>query len=280
MPSKIPLRSMLYVPADNDAALAKAAELQADGFIFDLEDAVDETKREDARLKLARFLKSFDPKGRPALVRLPQKSEFSTDLVTFLHIASVTGFVLPKMETEHDIQALNADLDPSNKQIWAMVETARGLYNLQHILEQTSDCVRLKGLLIGSNDLSLETGLDFQNDPELAAIYFSPLVLGAKAHGLIALDGVYNNFKDEAGFAKSCANARRLGFAGKTLIHPCQIEAANAAFSPNEAQVQWANAVIAAFNEPENANKAVISINGEMVERLHLAKARHILAQT
>ena len=277
MPYNKPLRSVLYVPADNEAALAKSQSLAADAFIFDLEDAVEETQREQARNRLGRFLKGFDPKGRPTLVRLGNKTNFSIDLLTFLHHETVTGFVLPKMETAQEILALDGDLDPSSKEIWAMVETAKGLYGLPEILHQTSSAKRLKALLVGSNDLMIETGVDFQSNLDLCAIYFSPLILGARAHNLVVLDGVYNNFEDKEGFKASCENAHRLGFTGKTLIHPSQIEAANAAFSPNMQEVEWAQKIVAAFELEENAGKGVISVDGKMVERLHLKRALAIL---
>ena len=270
------LRSVLYVPASNPRALARADGLDADGLIFDLEDGVGSLERQEARESLAVFLSSFEARGRYCLVRLSGKTDYSAELVSFLHLDSIAGFVLPKVDHQRDILALQSALDTSHKHIWAMIETARGLFHLPTILENLI-APNLKGLIVGSNDLALETGLDLQRDPALARALLAPLVVGARAHGLLALDGVWNAFSDEAGFRAACALSRALGFDAKTLIHPSQIAEANATFFPTPEELADAHAIIEAFSLPENADKAVIALNGRMVERLHLEKARRIV---
>lgn len=272
------LHSVLYVPADNERALAKAKNIKVDGLIFDLEDAVEVGRREKARRDLMRYLSSFDPMGRYCLVRLSSAHDHAVDLVNFLHFEAISGFVLPKMESRRDILGLQAALEGTEKHIWAMVETAASLCHLPATLRDIASR-NLKGLIVGSNDLLVRTGLDIQKDETLAKAVLAPLILAARAHDLVVLDGVYNNFKDEVGLARSCQLARSLAFDGKTLIHPAQIATANRIFAPTKAELDRAMAVIAAFEQLENMQKAVISLDGEMFERLHLEKAQRMVRQ-
>ena len=158
-----------------------------------------------------------------------------------------------------------------------MVETARAVLNLREIVE-TAAGAGLEALVLGPNDLSAELGL---KGPIARAGLKTTLLhmnIAARAHGLAALGGVYNAIEDAAGFEAECTEEAGLGLDGKTLIHPSQIEPANRAFSPSAGEIRWARAVVAAFAAPEAEGKGAIRLEGQMVERLHLARAERVLA--
>jgi citrate lyase subunit beta/citryl-CoA lyase len=161
-----------------------------------------------------------------------------------------------------------------------MIETPRALINIGAIAELGRDASsRLACLVAGTNDLALETGVSTEAGRRFMTPWLMQIVLAARAGGMAALDGVFNDFGNLAGFAAECADAAAMGFDGKTLIHPAQIEAANAAFAPPAEAVAQARAVVAAFGAPENAGKGVVALDGRMVERLHLAQAERLLAK-
>lgn len=265
-------RSVLFVPCGNAKALGKAASLACDALIFDLEDAVAPGGWAGALAGLVATLEAGGFQAAQVLVRIdPRHLAATVDALShLLRDRTVTGIVVPKVETSEMLHVVR-DALPRGASVWAMIETPRGVVNLAEI----APVVGLKGLVAGPNDLrkGLRTRAMEGRQDILAAL--SQIVLHARAHGLVALDGVYNQYADEVGFAAECAQGRSLGFDGKTLIHPSQIAAANLAFSPSEAEVAWAKAVVAAF---EGSGDGVISVNGEMVERLHLEQAQAILA--
>jgi citrate lyase subunit beta/citryl-CoA lyase len=161
-----------------------------------------------------------------------------------------------------------------------MIETPLGIVDLREIAAcGARDDVGLDCLVAGTNDIAKEMNLPLSAGRRTIEPWLTLIVIHARAFGLDVLDGVYNDFRDEAGFAAECQVGVRAGFDGKTLIHPSQIEPANLAFSPSEAAVAEARAIVAAFDEPGNAGKGVISINGRMVELLHAEIARKTLAK-
>ncbi|MFT4076656.1 MAG: CoA ester lyase [Asticcacaulis sp.] len=258
------MRSALFIPCANPKAMAKAATLACDALIFDLEDAVGETERDEALVRLAETLAGrFTAKA--VLVRI--HPQYLNAIHKALAGAAIDGLVIPKVNGVADISGV-AHVWP-NMPLWAMIETAQGVVNLGEIAT-----AGVKGLIAGPNDLRK----DLRTRPiaDRADILFalSQIVLHARANDLIVLDGVYNAFRDESGFAAECKQGRDLGFDGKTLIHPAQIAACEAAFSPSVAEIAWATAVIAAF---EDSAAGVVSVNGEMVERLHLEQAKRII---
>ncbi len=257
-------RSVLFIPCANAKALAKAATLQCDALIFDLEDAVGDAERDEALVRLAETLRGIFV-AKTVLVRIhPQSLNAIHKALAGLRI---DGLVVPKVAELADLTGV-AHIWP-NLPLWAMIETAQSVVNLAEIA--TAGVV---GLIAGPNDLRK----DLRTRPMAgrADILFalSQIVLHARANDLVALDGVYNQYTDEVGFTVECEQGRSLGFDGKTLIHPAQIAACEAAFSPSEAEIDWAKAVVAAF---EGSPAGVVSVNGEMVERLHLEQARAIL---
>lgn len=194
------------------------------------------------------------------------------------------GILLPKINTPRDILEAGDALDeadtPDEVKLWAMIETPRALINIAAIAELGRDpASRLACLVAGTNDLIKETGVLATPDRRYLAPWLMQMVLAARAGGITLLDGVFNDFRDSEGFVRECADAAGMGFDGKTLIHPSQIEAANAAFSPSEQALSEAGAIIAAFARPENAGKGVIALDGRMVERLHLVQAQKLLAK-
>lgn len=264
-------RSTLFVPCGSMKALGKAASLACDALIFDLEDAVGPEGWASALAGLVATLEAGGFLAGQVLVRIdPRHAAATIDaLGQPLRSGMVSGIVVPKVEMAEALHTVR-DALPRDTSVWAMIETPRGVVNMAGI----ASVVGLKGLIAGPNDLrkGLRTRPMEGRQDILAAL--SQIVLHARAHGLVALDGVYNQYADEVGFAAECAQGRSLGFDGKTLIHPSQIAAANLAFSPSEAEVAWAKAVVAAF---EGSDHGVISVNGEMVERLHLEQAQAIL---
>jgi citrate lyase subunit beta/citryl-CoA lyase/(3S)-malyl-CoA thioesterase len=261
------VRSALFIPCANTRAMDKARELSPDLIIFDLEDAVAAGDRDAAVTALAEVLGAGDLKTRHVLVRIHPGT--LNHIRQGLANVKIDGLVVPKVDGPEDLRAV-AHVWPGVP-LWAMIETALGVTRLAEIAAEP-----IAGLIAGPNDLRKD--LRTRALPGRADIAFalSQIVLYARAHGLIALDGVFNHFRDDEGFAADCTHGRALGFDGKTLIHPNQIEACNRAFSASQAEVAWAKAVVAAF---AGKSDAVVPVDGEMVERLHLAQAEAILAE-
>jgi len=267
-------RSVLFIPCANARALAKARDVDADALIFDLEDAVGASEWAGALAGLVSTLEAGGIKAPTVLVRIhPLHLDATADALNHLvRSKAIAGIVVPKVETPDILQRVRTAF-PRVQGLWAMIETPLGVVRLGDIADMTGR-LPLQGLIAGPNDL--RKALRTRPMPDRQDILFalSQIVLHARAHGLKALDGVYNQFRDEAGFAAECRQGRNLGFDGKTLIHPAQVAAANAAFSPSDEDIAWAKAVVRAF---EASEAGVISVNGEMVERLHLDQAQDIL---
>ena len=276
------LRSVLYVPAVNEKAMAKIASLAMDAVIFDLEDAVAPELKDAAREYLRRLFKTRPATKAKLIIRINTlTSDWGAEDFLAARACRPDAILLPKVETPQDIlsvtDALSETDAPDSLKLWAMIETPRGLMNLAAIAElglRTGP--RLECLVAGTNDLALETGA--KTRPAMQT-WLSQLVLGARAGRLAVLDGVFNDFHDIAGLTKGCELARDSGFDGKTLIHPDQIAEANRAFTPSESEITSAQEIAQAFALPQNLTRNVISLNGKMVERLHLTAAQGILAK-
>lgn len=264
-------RSVLFVPCGNAKALAKAASLASDALIFDLEDAVGPNSWAEALAGLVTTLETGDFSKQHVMVRIDPRHMAATldALDQPLRAGIVEAIVVPKVEAPEDLHRVR-DILPRDSGVWAMIETPRGVANIATI----ASVIGVTGLIAGPNDL--RKGLRSRPMEERRDILFalSQIVLHARANGLAALDGVYNQYTDEMGFVVECEQGRGLGFDGKTLIHPGQIAAANQAFSPSQDDIAWAKAVVAAF---DGSTEGVMSVNGEMVERLHLEQAKAIL---
>jgi citrate lyase subunit beta/citryl-CoA lyase len=280
-----PHRSVLYMPATNTRALAKAATLACDAVIVDLEDAVAPGDKVLARDNLKTWFAAREAKPAVTIVRINAlSSEWGADDLVLARSLEPDGILLPKVDTPRDIleagDALDDEAVPETVKLWAMVETPKAMLNLGAIAELGRDpASRLAGLVAGTNDLAKDTGVLVTPDRRYLLPWLMQIMLAARAGGLVALDGVMNEFRDLDAFGRECADGAAMGFDGKTLIHPAQIEPANRAFSPSDAAVAEAQAIVEAFARPENAGRGVISLDGRMVERLHLAQAERLLAR-
>lgn len=279
-----PFRSVLYMPATNTRALAKAATLGCDAVIVDLEDAVAPGDKDLARRNLEEWFATRTATRAVTIIRINALStEWGVDDLALASSLEPDGILLPKVDTPRGIleagDALDEEATPETTKLWAMIETPKAMLNLGGIAELGRDpASRLAGLVAGTNDLAKDTGVLVTPDRRYLLPWLMQIVLAARAGGLIALDGVMNEFRDLDAFGRECAEGAAMGFDGKTLIHPAQIEPANKAFSPSETAVAEAHAIVAAFARPENAGKGVISLNGRMVEQLHLVQAERLLA--
>jgi citrate lyase subunit beta / citryl-CoA lyase len=275
-----PRRSVLYMPGSNVRALEKARELPVDGVILDLEDAVAPEAKATARDLIKKTLQKGGFGDREVLVRINGLD--TRWWVDDLHVVAdcrPDAVLVPKISDPHQLQDLAARIvdmgtDPHIR-VWAMMETPLAMLNVAAIAAAAHDSeTRLSGFVMGTNDLAKDTRARIVPGREPMLPWLCNCVAAARAFGLDILDGVYNNLGNAEGFAAECRQARDLGFDGKTLIHPAQIEACNEVFSPAPEEVAAARKIIAAFDLPENAGKGVIQIEGRMVERLHADMAR------
>ena len=274
-----PYRSVLYIPASRERALEKARELAADAIIFDLEDAVSPEEKVRARELLAGVLESADYGARARIVRVNGlDTEWGREDVLAIAAAvhagvKIDALLIPKVSYKKDLDAV-IDLT-SALPLWAMMETAMGMLNAGDIASHP----RLEGMVMGTNDLAKELNSRFRPDRLPMQAGLGLCLLAARAHGLVIVDGVYNAFKDEDGLRVECNQGRDMGFDGKTLIHPAQLEIANAAFAPSEAEIDLARRQIAAFDEVTAQGGGVAVVDGKIVENLHIVTARATLAK-
>jgi len=277
-----PRRSFLYMPASNPRALEKARELPVDGLILDLEDAVAPEAKTRARDAVVKALKEGFG-DREVLVRINGLDTlWWVDDIETAASARPDAVLVPKVSSPRQLQDLAARLvdmgtDP-HVRVWAMMETPLAVLNVRDIAAAALDSeTRLAGFVMGTNDLAKDTGAHIVPGRAPMLPWLMNCLAAARAYGLDILDGVYNDLGNAEGFAEECRQARDLGFDGKTLIHPRQIEPCNQAFSPTPEEVEAARKIIAAFDLPENENKGVIQVDGRMVERLHAEMARRIV---
>lgn len=269
-----PRRSVLYLPASNPRAVEKARTLAADVVILDLEDAVGPDDKAAAREAAVTALAQAGFRAREVGVRINDlATEWGEADLAAMAAAAPAFIVAPKVSSADQAAAFTARL-PEGAALWAMIETPQALFHLDSIAATPG----LAALMLGVNDLAAMLGSGASTEREPLKTAMSLTVAAARAHGLCAIDGVFNALDDEAGFAAECRQGRRYGFDGKSLIHPRQIAAANAAFSPSDEEITWAAAVVAAFEDPANQGRGVIRVNGAMTERLHLTRARDMLA--
>ena len=276
-------RSVLYVPANNARAMEKAENLSCDAVIFDLEDAVGPDDKETARQALSEWFTASGNDRKEFVIRINAlTSPWGQDDLEAACACRPSAILLPKVNGAGDIGDIDALLAERNTdaglRLWAMMETPRGIADAIAIADTGLESgSRLDCLVIGTNDLAKETGVALPDGRRFMTSWLMQIVLAARAAGLDALDGVYNNFRDMEGFRAECTEARLMGFDGKTLIHPSQIEPANAAFGVSKQAIADAREIAEAFAMPENRGKGVIRINGRMVERLHLEQAEKLL---
>jgi citrate lyase subunit beta/citryl-CoA lyase len=273
-----PRRSVLYLPASNEKALAKAKNLAADSLIFDLEDAVLPSAKELARSQLRQALERGGYGQREVVVRINALSTpWGKQDIQLLGGVSVDALLIPKVETAQDIQnavdELAAASAPVDMPIWAMLETPLGVLNCREIAAHP----RLHVLVMGTNDLAKE--LRIPQTPDRAGFMssFGQCILAARAYGVDIIDGVYIHIKDEQGLAQVCQQGKELGFDGKSLIHPAQLALTNQIFSPSEEELQEARSILQAWEVAQHEGKGVVQVEGRLVEELHVKEAQRLL---
>ncbi|MBD3664006.1 CoA ester lyase [Sulfitobacter sp. TSTF-M16] len=269
-----PLRSVLYIPGSKDRALDKARSLPCDAIIFDLEDAVSPDEKRTARDTLSAALTQGGYGARMKVIRINGlDTEWGADDARAAADMRPDAILLPKVNSPADLQAL-ADI-VGDIPLWAMMETPSGMINAPAIAAHAS----LQAMVMGTNDLAKDLSTRFRPDrlPMMTALGLC--LLAAKAYGVAIVDGVYNAFKDETGLQTECTQGRDMGFDGKTLIHPAQLDIANAAFSPSQDEADLARRQIDAFEAAKAAGQGVAVVDGKIVENLHVATAHETLAK-
>jgi citrate lyase subunit beta / citryl-CoA lyase len=279
-----PRRGVLYMPGSNARALEKAKTLPADGVILDLEDSVAPEAKEAARRQVADAVKAGGFGAREVFIRVNGVDTpwHADDLVAAAH-AAPDAILVPKVSNPDTLELIGRrllDIGADHRtRVWAMIETPLAIFHILSIAQAASDSeTRLSGLVMGTNDLAKDTRARLVPGRAPMLPWLSMCIAAARIYGIDILDGVYNDIGNTGGFAEECAQGIDLGFDGKTLIHPSQIEPCNKAFSPSPAEVEQARKMIAAFDLPENKGKGVVSIEGRMVERLHADMARRTVA--
>ena len=269
--SQRPVRSVLYIPASKERALEKAKGLACDAIIFDLEDAVAIDEKVPARTLLAETLPTADYGARLRIVRV-NGLDTTWGREDVLSVVNADAVLLPKVNSAADVDAIAA---LTSLPIWAMMETPLGILNAAEIAAHP----RLEGMVMGTNDLAKDLNTRHRPDREPLLTSLQMCLLAARAHGVTIVDGVYNAFKDDAGLKIECDQGRDMGFEGKTLIHPAQLEVANAAFAPSEAEIDLSKRQIEAFEQAERDGQGVAVVDGKIVENLHIVTARATLAK-
>jgi citrate lyase subunit beta/citryl-CoA lyase len=275
-----PRRSVLYMPGANERALEKAAGLPADALILDLEDAVAPDAKAEARERVCEAATSGRYGAREVTIRINgQGTPWHDDDLRAVAAAGPAAVVVPKVDSAGAVHAIEKELEaagaPDRTAIWAMVETPVAMFAAREVAES---CERLAVLVMGTNDLGKE--LRAEHVPGRAPLLtgLGLALLAARAAGKIILDGVYNDIRDPEGFEAECVQGRQMGFDGKTLIHPSQVEPCNRVFAPTAEAVEQAGRIIAAFEEAEAEGRGVVTVDGRMIENLHVEQARRTLA--
>ena len=275
-----PRRSVLYMPSSNERALEKAKTIPVDALILDLEDAVAPDAKAAARENACAAVQSGEYGRRELTIRVNGLgSQWHEADLAAACAAVPDAIVVPKVGSADEVRGLVAAMDaagaPGHTRLWAMVETPAAVLHAEEIA-RASD--RLACLVLGTNDLYKELGATFA--PGRAAVQTSLQlsILAARAAGVSVVDGVFNDVKDVDGFLAEARHAREMGFDGKTLIHPGQVEPCNEVFAPSAEQVEQARAVIAAFETAQAEGKGVATLDGRLIESLHVDTAQKVLA--
>ncbi|TKG73763.1 CoA ester lyase [Prauserella endophytica] len=267
------------MPGANERALEKAKTLPADALILDLEDAVAPDAKEAARERVCAAAASGEYGSREVTIRVNGlETEWHDADLRAAAQAGPAAVVVPKVNSARDVHNIERALElggaPDDTKIWAMVETPTAMLHAEDIASASE---RLTVLVMGTNDLAKELHAEFVpgRAPLLGGL--SLCLLAARATGKVILDGVYNDVKDLEGFEVECLQGRRFGFDGKTLIHPGQIEPCNRVFAPSEEEIAQARKIIDAFEEARKAGRGVVTVDGRMIENLHVDNAKRVL---
>ncbi len=275
-----PRRSVLYMPGANERALEKAKGIPADALILDLEDAVAPDAKADARGRVCAAVQSGEYGAKELTIRINGLgTEWHEADLAAAAAAGPDGIVVPKVNSAAEVarlvDALEAAGAPARTKLWAMLETPVAILHAEKIATASA---RLTVLIMGTNDLAKE--LHAEHVPGRAPLQFGlqACLTAARLADKVILDGVYNDIKDDEGFRAECVQGRQFGFDGKTLIHPSQVEPCNDVFAPSEDEIASSQEIIAAFEEAQAEGRGVVTVNGRMIENLHVDNARRILA--
>ena len=279
-----PRRSVLYMPGSNARAIEKARTLPADAVILDLEDSVAPDAKAAARKQVLDAVTAGGFGAREVIVRINGlDTQWWLEDLDAVAKSRPDAVLVPKVSTSRNLEDVAerlVDISADHKiRVWAMMETPLAMLNAGAIAAAAKDVeTRLAGFVMGTNDLAKDTRAKITPGRAAMLPWLMNCVAAARAFGIDILDGVYNDLGNAEGFAQECAQARDMGFDGKTLIHPNQIEPCNAAFSPGADEIEQARKIIAAFDLPDNKGKGVIQLDGRLVERLHADMARRTVA--
>ena len=274
-----PRRSVLYMPAANERALEKAKDIQADALIFDLEDAVAPDSKEVAREQACAAAASSEYGNRELTIRCNGlDTPWGKDDLLAAAAAGPAAVVIPKVDGSSYLdeisELLNQGGAPSSTLIWAMVETPIGILHVEEIARHE----RMSVMVMGTNDMAKELRASITADRQALLPYLAMCLLSARAAGVAILDGVYNDIKDESGFKDVCVQGAEMGFDGKTLIHPNQVAPTNEIFSPSLDELDFHRRIIEEFEAAEKDGRGVLTVDGKMIENLHVDEARRALA--
>jgi citrate lyase subunit beta/citryl-CoA lyase len=274
-----PRRSVLYMPAANERALEKAKTIAADALIFDLEDAVAPDVKEAARANAVAAARSGQYGHREVTIRCNGlDTPWGADDLAAVATSGADAVVIPKVDSHADLEQVACRLDaagaPPDLTIWAMIETPTALLDIRSIAHHG----RVDVLVMGTNDLIKELRLGTPADRSPLIPHLATAVVGAREARKAILDGVYNDVRDPVGFRVEAEQGKAFGFDGKTLVHPSQVEPANDVWAPTDDDIDYSRRVIEAFETAEAEGRGVITVDGRMIENLHVDNARRILA--
>ena len=274
-----PRRSVLYMPAANQRALEKAKDIPADALIFDLEDAVAPDAKELAREQACNAAASSDYGNRELTIRCNGlDTPWGREDILAAAEAAPSAVVIPKVDGPEYLAQVSEVLDeggaPAATEIWAMVETPAGIL----CVDQIAQFERTAVLVMGTNDMAKELRASITQDRHALLPYLAMCLLAARAADVGILDGVYNDIKNEEGFEQVCRQGAEMGFDGKTLIHPCQVAPTNESFSPSLDELDFHQRVIEEFEAAQNEGRGVLTVDGKMIENLHVDEARRAIA--
>ncbi|WP_307848105.1 CoA ester lyase [Gordonia sp. SCSIO 19800] len=277
--TKRPRRSALYVPGDNLRAMEKAQSLPADVIILDLEDAVAPDRKAEARRRIVETVDERVFAPREVIVRINALgTEWHDDDLRAVAGSAAAGVLVPKVSSADEVRQLAESLDVysdrGDLELWAMIETPTAVLHTEDIASASE---RLTTLVIGTNDLLNGLRAQERADRGTVSAALQLGLLGARSAGKDILDGVFNAIRDDEGFRAEATQGRALGFDGKTVIHPSQIEPANAIFGPSESDVERARETVAHFEQALADGKSVAVVEGRMIEELHVQESRRIL---
>ncbi len=275
-----PRRSVLYMPGANTRALEKARSLPADALIFDLEDAVAPDAKEAARANVVAAAQSKGYGKREIAIRCNALSTpWGAADITAIARSGADAVLVPKVESAAEVASVIGLLDaagaPESMAVWAMMETPKGILRAEEV---AGSHPRLTLFVMGTNDLvkDMRARHTPMRLPMITALGLG--MLAARAHGLTILDGVYNDIQDAEGFRAVCQQGLEMGFDGKTLIHPSQVEPCNEVFAPSAAELEMAGKIVSAFRTAQAEGKGVVTVDGRMIENLHVEQAERALA--